>query len=76
MDDNVFLLKKGRHCVLKKFKVRRGCTVPCPLTWPTTKKYDDTEEFVITDSVDGCSICRRPSLSGPACAWTPHGLYL
>ena len=20
--------------------------------------------------------CRRPSLSGPACAWTPHGFYL
>ena len=20
--------------------------------------------------------CRRPSLSGPACAWTPHGYYL
>ena len=24
----------------------------------------------------GAMSCRRPSLSGPACAWTPHGFYL
>ena len=40
----------------KKFKVRRGCTVPRPLTWPTTKKSDGTKKFVITDSEDHCSV--------------------
>ena len=41
-DDNVFLLKRERKYVLKKFEVRRRCTVPSPLTWPFTMTSDDT----------------------------------
>ena len=43
-DDNV-VLKGGGNRVLKKIKVRRGCTVPSPLTCPSTKKSDSTEEW-------------------------------
>ena len=53
---NILLLKRGIDHVLKKFKVRRGCTVPSPLSWPSTKKFDGTEVFATTGSVDGCSI--------------------
>ena len=42
--------------MLKKPKVRKGCTVPNPLIWPSTKKSDDTEKFVTIGSVDGCSV--------------------
>ena len=42
------------HHVLNKFKVRRRCTVLSPLTWPSTEISDDTEEFAMTGSVDGC----------------------
>ena len=42
--------------MLKKLKVRRGCTVPSPLTWPSTNKSDGTKEFATTDSMDGCSV--------------------
>ena len=41
--------------MLKKYKVRRGCTVPIPLTRPPTKKSDGTKEFATTDSMDGCN---------------------
>ena len=41
--------------MLRKLKVR-GCTVPRPLTWPSAKKYDGTEELAMTSSVDGCSV--------------------
>ena len=41
--------------MLKKIKVRRS-TVPNKLTWPSTKKSDDSENFVTTGSVDGCSV--------------------
>ena len=55
-DDNIFLLKRGSNHVLRKFKVRRGCTVPSPLTWPSTKKSDGTEKLATTDSEDGFSV--------------------
>ena len=42
--------------MLQKFKVRRGCAVPSPLTRPSTKKSDGTIEFVMTDSMDGCNV--------------------
>ena len=45
-----------RNHVLKKLKVRRGCTVPSPLTWPSTKKSDSTEKLATIGSVDGCSV--------------------
>ena len=44
------------HHALKKLNVRKGCTAPTPLTCPNTKKYDGTEKFATTGSVDGCSI--------------------
>ena len=47
---------KGRVHVQKKHIVRRGCTVPSPLTWPSTRKSDGTKEFATTDSMDGCSV--------------------
>ena len=31
--------------MLKKLRVRRGCTVPSPLTSTSAKKYDDTERL-------------------------------
>ena len=30
--------------MLMKFKMRRGCTFPSPLTWPSTKKSNGTDE--------------------------------
>ena len=36
--------------------MRRGCTDPSPLTWPTTEKSDGTDKFAMTSSVDGCRI--------------------
>ena len=43
---------RGRIHVLRKFNVRRGCTVPSPLTWPSTEKSDGTKEFATTYSMD------------------------
>ena len=63
MEDNVFLLKRRNH-VLKKHKVRRGCTVPSPLTWPSTKKFDGTEKSVTTSSVDDCSVLQETQFVG------------
>ena len=40
----------------KKIKVKSGCTFPSPVTWPSTKISDGTEELAITGSVDGCSV--------------------
>ena len=59
-----------------KVKVRRGCTVPRPLTWPSTKKSEGTEKIAMTAQWMVAESCLRPSLSGLACAWTPHGFYL
>ena len=50
--------------MLKMFIVRRGCTVPNPLSWPSTKKSDGTEEFAMTGSVDGCSILPETKFVG------------
>ena len=36
-------------------EVKRGCTTPSPLTWPSTMKSDGTKMFATTGSVDGCS---------------------
>ena len=61
-DDDDFLFNvedttwRGRIHVLTKLKVRRGCTVPSQLTWPSTKKSDGTKEFATTDSMDGCKV--------------------
>ena len=57
----------------KKFKVRMGCTVPSPLTWPSTKKSDGTEELVMTGSVDGCSV---PTKSQNGEEFPSHGHHM
>ena len=48
----------------KKFKVRMGCTVPSPLTWPLTKKSDGTKEFAMTESMDGCNVLPETQFVG------------
>ena len=48
--------KFSTNHVLKKLKVRRGCTVPSRLTWPSTNKYDGIKEFATTDSMHGCNV--------------------
>ena len=45
--------------MLKKFNGRRGCTVPRPLTSSSTKKSDGAEKFVMTGSMDGCSVLQE-----------------
>ena len=50
--------------MLNKLKVRRGCTVPSSLTWPSAKKSDGTEKFATTGSVDGCSILMETQFVG------------
>ena len=42
--------------MLKKPKVRRGCTVPSPLTRSSTEKSDGTKEFATIDSMNGCNV--------------------
>ena len=44
--------------------MRRGCTVPSPLTWPSTKKSDGTKEFATTDSMDGCNVLPETQFVG------------
>ena len=56
MDDFVFLSKRGGNHVLKKFKVRRVCTVPSPVAWLLTEKSDGSEMFATTGSLDGSNI--------------------
>ena len=34
----------------------KGCSFPCPLSWPSIEKSDGTEGFVMIGSVDGCSV--------------------
>ena len=63
-DDNVFLLKKGSNHMLKKIKVIKGCTVPSPLTWPSTKKFYGTKTFAMTGSVDICSVLLETQFVG------------
>ena len=50
--------------MIKKLKVRRGCTVPSPLTLPSTKKSDGTKEFATTDSMDGCNVLPETQFVG------------
>ena len=53
--------------------VRKGRKVPSdhPLRNPLTQKC-----LRLPTQWIAAMSCRRPSLSGPACAWTPHGLYM
>ena len=67
---------RGRIHVLKMFIVRRWCTVPSPLTWPSTKKSDGSKEFATIDSMDGGNVLPETPFVGTRFAWTPHGLYL
>ena len=50
--------------MLEKFKVRRGSTVPSPLTWPSTEKSDGMEKFAMTGSLDGCSVLPETQFVG------------
>ena len=50
--------------MLMKFRVRRGCTVPSPLTSLSTKKFDGTEESVTTSLMDGCSVLSETQFVG------------
>ena len=63
-NDNVFFMKWGRTHVLKKFIVRRGCTVPSPLISPSTKKSDGTEKLSTTSLMDDCSVLPRTQFVG------------
>ena len=62
--DDVFLFLRARNQVLKMLKVRRGCTVPSPLSRPSTTKSNGTEEFATTNSVDGCSVSPETQFIG------------
>ena len=50
--------------MLTKLKLRRGCTVPSPLTRPSTKKSDGTKEIATTDSMDGFNVLPETQLVG------------
>ena len=54
--DDVFLFSSGRNHLLRNLYVRRWCSVPSPLIWPSTKEFSGTEKFATTGSVDGCSV--------------------
>ena len=54
--------------------MRWGCTVPSPLTWPSTTKCDDTKTFAMTGSVDGCSVLPEIQYVLTSCAFSPHVL--
>ena len=60
----------------KTFKMWRSCTVSRPRTWPSNNKSDNTESYRQPAQWMVAASCRRTSLSGPACAWTPHDSYL
>ena len=59
--------------MVSEFIVRRGYTVPIPLTWHSTRKSDGTEKFAMTGSVDGFSVLPKTQFLGPICTWTPLG---
>ena len=40
-----FLFSRERSHVMKKLKVRRGCTASRPLNWPSTKKSDGIKSY-------------------------------
>ena len=48
----------------KEVQSEKGCTVPSPLSWPSTKKFDGTKEFATTDSMDGCNVRPKTQLVG------------
>ena len=50
--------------MLKKLKVRRGCTVSSPLTWPSNKESDSTKVFATSDSMDGSSVLPETKFVG------------
>ena len=50
--------------MLKKLKVIRGSTVSSPLTLQSTKKSDGTNEFMTTDSMDGCNVLPETQFVG------------
>ena len=64
MDENILFSSRGRNHVLKMAKFRMVCTVSSPLTWPSNKKSDGTDEFATTGSVDGCSIRPETHFNG------------
>ena len=49
--------------MLKKCRVRRGCTVPSPLTWPPLRN-PITQKLATTGSVDGCSVLPEAQFFG------------
>ena len=55
---------RERIHVLRKLNVRKGCTVPSPLSWPFAKKSDGTNEFATTDSMDGCNVLPETQFVG------------
>ena len=52
------------HHMPKTSKARRGSTVPSPTAWSSTKKSEGTKKFVMTGSVDGCSILSETQFVG------------
>ena len=56
-----------------KLEVRRGCTVPSPLSWPSTKKSDGTKEFATTDSMDCCNVLQETQFVGTRLRVDTHG---
>ena len=48
----------------RKLNVGRGCTVPSPLTGPSTKKSNGTNELATTDSMDGCNVLLETQFVG------------
>ena len=64
-EGNVFLLirREGDHMLMKP-KMRRGCTVPSPQTWHSTKIFDGTELCATTGSMDGCNILPETQIVG------------
>ena len=48
----------------KRFHVRRGCTLPSQLTWPSTKTCDGTDELAMTGSVDDCKVLPNTQFVG------------
>ena len=45
--------------MLKNLKARKACTIPSPLTWPYSKKSDDTQMFATTGLAYCCNQVNR-----------------
>ena len=50
--------------MLGRLRVKRGCTFPSSLTWPSTKASNGTTECATTESMDGCSILQETKFVG------------